>query len=386
MSAETGSTERPSSTEGPSSTERRSETGSPHRAERRSARRAVRRRKAMTRLSFVAGPIVVVILVIVALLVFLGGPESTSGAETTTTTVGASPVEGSSMLFIEQGETVSVVVVLLPEEEGGLALAMPGNMLLKTGESGFKTLAELHASNQDEALREGLARDLALEIGATASVQWSELREALTGLGKAGSLPTELQATEEDAADAAGAALTILGASGAGEGAAVWDQMEIAGDPEGFRAAVGLLGESISEGGWTEEVLPGKVVEGVGFEFFEPDLGQARALLAGESAGAVITVEVQNGSGVVGVAQQVGAMLEPLGYDLLPFRNADDFPDVKSTRIITAPDASAEAQRVQEALGVGRIEQDDSLDPGRVIVVVGKDFIPPASAETEPTG
>jgi hypothetical protein len=95
---------------------------------------------------------------------------------------------------------------------------------------------------------------------------------------------------------------------------------------------------------------------------------------------------VQNGSGVVGVAQQAGGMLEPLGYELLPFRNAEDFPDVRTTRIVSGPDASAAAEQVREVLGVGKIEEDGSLEPGRLIVVVGKDFIPPASSETDATG
>ncbi len=130
-------------------------------------------------------------------------------------------------------------------------------------------------------------------------------------------------------------------------------------------------------------MLPGKVVEGLGFAYFEPDLRQARALLSGERSGADITMEVQNGSGAIGIAQQVGEMLGPLGYDMLPFRNAEGFPDVVTTRIIVAPDAGSEAERIRSVLGVGRIEQDDSLEPGRVIVIVGKDFVPPVTVGTQ---
>ncbi len=336
-------------------------------------------------MSLVAGPVVVVILVIVALFVLLGGPESSSGAETTSTTVAAGPTDGSSVLFIGQEETVPAVVILLPKGKGGLALAMPGNTLLKTG-GGFKTLAELHASNAEQKVKEALAQELGVELGAIASVQWSEVREALTRMGLAGLAPVELEATADDAAQAAEAVAALVGASASGEGSATWDQMELTGDPEGFRAALELLVESTAGAAWEKEVLPGKIVEGVGFEYFEPDLEQARALLGGEDTGTAVTVEVQNGSGLVGVAEQAGGMLEPLGYKLLPFRNAEDFPDVKTTRIVSGPDASAAAERVREVLGVGRIEKDDSLEPGRVIVVVGKDFIPPASSETGSAG
>jgi hypothetical protein len=390
-----GSTERPDPTERPSaahpypgegspSEEPRSDSGYHHRAERRSARRAARRRKRVARLSLVAGPVVVVILVIVALLVFLGGPESTSGAETTTTTVAAGPIEtgGGSVLMVEQGEEVPAVILLLPEQAGGFVLAIPGNTLLKT-ESGFKTPTELHASDQEEALRIALAEDLGVDIGPVAWLQWSGLREALGEMGQAGSLPAELETTGEDAGRVAEAVVAVLGASQNGGEAAVWEQMEMAGDADGFRANAKLLSASISDAGPTVAVLPGKVVEGVGFEYFEPDLKQARALLGGESPGAEITMEVQNGSGVVGIAQQVGAMLEPLGYEILPFRNAEGFPDVTTTRILVAAGADSEAERVRAVLGVGRIEQDGSLEPGRIIVIVGKDFVPPVSTGTQ---
>ena len=376
--------ERPGSADAGASAERRSGSAHSHRTERRSARRVARRRKNIARLSWVAGPVVVLILVIVALFVFLGGPESAGGAETTSTTVVAAPADGSSVLFVEQGEAAPAVVMLLPGGEGGLALAMPGNTLLKTG-SGFRTLDELRASSDEQVLREALAQELGVNPGAIASVQWPDLQAALAQQGLGSSLPAELEATAGGAARAAEAVVALMGASAAGGGSATWDQLELTGDPEGFRAAVERAAGSAAGAAWTGEVLPGKIVEGVGFEYFEPDLQQARALLGGEALGTAVTVEVQNGSGVVGVAQQAGGMLESLGYELLPFRNAEDFPDVRTTRIISGRDASAAAEQVREVLGVGKIEEDGSLEPGRLIVVVGKDFIPPVSSETDAT-
>jgi hypothetical protein len=89
---------------------------------------------------------------------------------------------------------------------------------------------------------------------------------------------------------------------------------------------------------------------------------------------------------VVGIAEQAGALLEPLGYTLLPFRNADDFPDVKQTRITVSPDAVSEGERVRSMLGVGTIMEDGALASGHVVVVLGKDYVPPASTDTGPTG
>jgi hypothetical protein len=86
----------------------------------------------------------------------------------------------------------------------------------------------------------------------------------------------------------------------------------------------------------------------------------------------------------VDVAQEAGELLEPQGYKLLPFRNSAGFPDVKRTLITVSPGAAAEGERVRMLLGVGTVVQDDALDSGLIVVVLGKDFSPPASAGTEP--
>jgi hypothetical protein len=63
-------------------------------------------------------------------------------------------------------------------------------------------------------------------------------------------------------------------------------------------------------------------------------------------------------------------------------RNADGFPDVQATRIIASSDTGAEALQVQTLLGVGTVEEDAGQAPGHIVVIVGKDFIPPISSET----
>jgi hypothetical protein len=365
--------------------EGRTELGYHARSERRTARRAARRRKAMTRLSVVAGPVVVLILVVVVLLVFLGGPKGDGGAGITSTTAVTGSSDGSSLLVVEQEETTPALVLLLPVEGRGLALAMPGTTLVKTG-TGFKTLAELHGLDQDEALEDALAEMLGVSPGPVASVQWPELRDALAQVGEAGSLPAELESNPGDAALVAGAAVSLLGADTSTTGTRLWEQMEIGGDSSGFRDALGILSASIPSGEWEKAVLPGRPVEGVDFEFYEPEVQQAKALLAGEATGTAITLEVQNGSGVVGVAQRAADALASLGYTLLPFSNAEGFPDVKQTLITAGPDATAEAERVRQLLGVGKVERDDAVEPGHIIVIVGKDFVPALSTETESTG
>jgi hypothetical protein len=352
--------------------------------ERRLTRQVARRRKTVSRLYRTAGPVIVLILLVVALLVFLGGPKSGSGAETTLSTASAGTVGGSALLVIEQDGTVPALALFVPNSQRNVALAMPGTTLVKTA-TGFKTLGELHASDEDEALASALGEMLGEDVGAVAAVQWSHLVAAMSQTGSAAPPPAKLEATRDGAALAVDAVLVLVGARDTSGGATIWDQMELTGDAAAFRKAMNTMALSISGGAWSQAVLPGKPVEGLGFTYFEPDVEGTKALLAGESRGAALTLEVQNGSGVLGASERAAQLLEPLGYALLPFRNSPDFPDVKQTRIVAAPDDAAEAGHVGELLGVGKVEQDPSLDPGHIIVVVGADFTAPPSTTTAST-
>lgn len=349
---------------------------------------------------------VVIIAIVVVLLIVLGGPES--GAEVTTAapppsgeSIGAATGlsagakagargTGSAMLIIEEGDRVPSLVVLYARAEGGVAMGVLGTTLMQTTD-GFKTAAELHASNDDEALAAGIADILETDVGAVASVEWKTLHGALTGSLAAPeapqSWPESLGVDEDAAGKATKAVLTLVGAAGSSEGAAAWEAIALGGESSAFREFVAQIAQSMSSSSWVEAVLPGKPVEGLGFEYFEPDGARAKTLLSGASGGEHITLEVQNGSGIVGIAEAAGALLESVGYrSMLPYRNADDFPDVEKTRISAAPDAVAEAQTVRTVLGVGQVIEDEALSAGHILVVVGKDFVPTTSADTEPLG
>ena len=324
------------------------------------------------------------ILVVVALLTFLGWPENKKATHSTASTLAAEPTDGSALLVIEQDGAVPAVVLLHPRGADGLVLAMPGMTLLKAAGAEFKTLADLHASGQDEALGKALTEALGVHTGAMASVRWSELRKAMTQAGVDDLPPAEL-ALDEGIDQVARGTMGLVRAGASASGAAIWDQLELGGDASRFRAAVKVVAPLISTGAWTGAALPGRLVEGA-VEYLEPDVERAKVLLAGAAERPTVTVEVQNGSGVLGVAQQAGGMLEPLGYRLLPFRNSDDFPDVAQTHITVSPDAAAEAERVRALLGVGTVVQDDNLDSGHMVIVLGKDYVPPASTDTEAAG
>jgi hypothetical protein len=356
------------------------------RTERRMARRAKRRRKMVTRLGLVVGPMLVVIAAIVVLFALLGGPEADPGVVTTLPVDGAGGSESrSALLVIEQEDAVPLLILLYPREEGGTALAMPGLTLLKTVE-GFKTLAELHLSDRDAALRAGLVEALGVSIDQVASVEWSAVRDAMQRVVVDELPPPILASGEGESEQVAGAVLELAGAGVSDEGEGVWDGLPLEGDAGEFRKTVSELAATISGGGWTAAALTGKMVEGRGFKYLEPDVETAKAALAGTVLQVDVVLQVQNGSGVLGVAQEASGLLASLGYTMMPVGNSKDFPDVVRTRIEVASDAAVQAAKVRALLGIGTIEVDPTLEPGHIVVVLGKDYIPPQTTVAATAG
>jgi hypothetical protein len=349
------------------------------RSERRTYRRAARKRKSRFRLWLVVGPALVVIAALVAFLILLGGPEGDVGTVTTLPVVTA---VSSDLLVIEQAEAVPLLVLVHPGEGTGQVLAIQGLTLFKTETEGFKTLSELHTSGQDEALSAAVAAALGVSIELVATVQWSDLRAAMVGAGAGNVPPTTLTSEDGEAGQVASALLALIAGGGSGSGAAAWEALLLEGDASGFRRAVKDLASKMSAEQWTAPELAGRLVEGTGFKYVEPDVDGAKASLAGAQGGPAITLQVQNGSGVVGIAEQAGELLEQLGYEMLPAGNSEDFPDVERTRIVVSSDATAEGEQVRALLGVGAVTQDQAFESGQVVVVLGKDYMPPATTTT----
>ncbi len=88
-----------------------------------------------------------------------------------------------------------------------------------------------------------------------------------------------------------------------------------------------------------------------------------------------IIVEVLNGSGRSGLARLGARRLRRQGIDVVLFGTADSMVD--STRVILRRGEKVRADRVQDALGIGRIrEARDSLRLVDVTVILGPDFTP----------
>jgi hypothetical protein len=87
-----------------------------------------------------------------------------------------------------------------------------------------------------------------------------------------------------------------------------------------------------------------------------------------------IRVEVLNGGGVPGLANQVTERLRDLRFDVVHYGNLDTF-DTDSSVIIARTDAIEPARRVADALGLQRVvRQPDRNIYLDVTVVMGKDW------------
>ena len=347
---------------------RRAALGYDGRTERRALRGAARRRKMRTRLWLVTAPAVVVIAVVVALLVQFGGPDDPQVALTTSTTLAAVKGEGA-LLAVEENGALQAAVVFQAREAAGVVLVVPGLALLRDGDR-FVTAAGLLSGGDPSAFAGALGSVFGTQAQAVATVSWQTLREALISAGFS-ALPASL-ATQTDDVRLADSLQQL--ANGAGLGL-MWESLGLEGDAAGFRAALEATAGSAKQ--WTSVAVTGRLVEGDGYTYIEPDVAVARALLSGTAADAGITVELRNGSGAVGVVEAAAAQLQPLGYRVTPAGNAEDFPNVTQTVISYSAGAAQAAARVQALLRVGVAVESDDLTIDLVVVVLGSDYAPP---------
>jgi hypothetical protein len=105
----------------------------------------------------------------------------------------------------------------------------------------------------------------------------------------------------------------------------------------------------------------------------QPDLDRQVARVFGFRS--PVPVIVQNGAGAPGLGQEVAAVLLPLGFRVVLSQNADLF-GYERTRVVANSDgAIADARRIREALGVGRVGVSQVPSGiGDITIIVGEDF------------
>lgn len=334
--------------------------------QRRLAARQNRRRRLLRR-GLLAVVVVAVVIALALLLASLIGPSGSNGEPARSADAdGAAP---AVILTLDEGQEIRAAVLVASTGGRPVIVGMPGSTLL-AGPAGFESLDALLRDKEPADVGPALDSLLGVEPQLV-TASWAGLRRALADAGDGEAWPEALPAGAEGAALAADAvgALAVRTTEEKGRRAAEDLNTDGDGAAEFLRALTAAAAEPVVAS------LPGRLVEGMGYTYYEPDLAQTR-LLVGNAAGGTLSVEVQNGSGVVGVTEAATAVLTPLGYRMLPPRNADRFPDVADTQILASKDSLGEAGRIQAALGVGRVVEQKDVPSRRVLVILGKDALP----------
>ena len=122
--------------------------------------------------------------------------------------------------------------------------------------------------------------------------------------------------------------------------------------------------------------------------YFEPQRTQVADLLKqwwgvdASKAAAVTRVILYNGAGKPGRAGDAAQQLIRAGFRVVDTKNADNFKYAKTQIIVQRGDA-AQGSAVAKVLGVGQVSsQPSDQDVAEVIVIIGRDYKPPASGPT----
>lgn len=114
------------------------------------------------------------------------------------------------------------------------------------------------------------------------------------------------------------------------------------------------------------------VVNGANW-YFEPLPDQIDTLMTGLPSDSGFNLEIQNGTGAVGVVEAAGTRLAPLKYNMIlmtdPSGVSYDF-----TQIRAGTEAVNEGNRVRDVLGKGTLIKDEYLEKKQIIVIIGKDL------------
>jgi hypothetical protein len=110
---------------------------------------------------------------------------------------------------------------------------------------------------------------------------------------------------------------------------------------------------------------------------YRPDGDQILAQITRRAPGyrSKYTVQIENGSGLLGIGELVAKRLAILDVNLPQVRNADSF-DYRRTQIYAGSDAFTVAADVRAILGRGAVLRGAGLPPTSIVVIIGKDLKP----------
>lgn len=394
------------------------DVGTGERRARRTQRRHLGRRRAIGYAAIVGG----LVAALVGLVAFgydnlrsVGdepAPLEATGTSVVADEPGA-PAPPRALLVQEgaEGAVVSVTVLVVgPTGAGGNLVFAPVGSMVEIPSFGLNPLREAFALGGLPLLQQSAENLLGIVFDQVALVTAADL-EAL--VEPAGTLAVELTSAVEVVTDAGrvqtvfpagtvdiapAVAASLLEVRGSGSDLdrlvrhqAFWQAWlaAIEGDPAAVPPAegaggIGAVVAALAAGEVGYDLLPVEVLAtgtGPDDDLYAVQGDELEALVAevapGSSAGAAdrIRVQVLNGTGVPGLAQEVQPSLAPAGAVVSLTGNADRF-DYEVTQVVFYRDEDLDdARAVQRALGVGEVVRSlVSLDVVDVTVVIGADF------------
>jgi hypothetical protein len=93
-------------------------------------------------------------------------------------------------------------------------------------------------------------------------------------------------------------------------------------------------------------------------------------------AGTRVRVQVLNAGGVAGLARRATIRLREYGYDVVDYGTSQDTSSL--TRVRVTRTSRAFGEPITRALGTGRLEEVETLRYVDVVVLLGRDWTPPA--------
>ncbi|HUF31618.1 MAG TPA: LytR C-terminal domain-containing protein [Acidimicrobiales bacterium] len=389
--------------------------------ERRSRRD--RRRRRRTRTALVLAGVGAAVLFLIGLAAFgwrsaqmvLDPDAGVAGDATVEEPAATEAVTGERAMVVQlgdAGQVVSITVVAVAEGgEGGDVVFLPVGTMVEVPSFGLNPLRDAHRDGGLPLLQSSIENLFGVGFGAVVAVD----EEGLTALlSPAGPLMVDIPDAVErvtptgrvevlfgegpEAVEPERVPALLAEPGGRGEldrlvrHEAVWRAWvaAVAADPAAGPPSTRAAGDpadvlaALAAGEVGYHLLPVEAVSsGLAADvgLFRVRGAQLEALLsrilpeAGGEGGPRIKVQVLNGTGVPGLAQEVQPVLVRVGAAVALTGNADRF-DYEITQIVYYRDDRLEAARaIQRALGFGEVVRSLSgLDVVDVTVVVGQDF------------
>jgi hypothetical protein len=114
--------------------------------------------------------------------------------------------------------------------------------------------------------------------------------------------------------------------------------------------------------------------------YYEPLPDQIQAMLSGGNLNSSYDLEVRNGTGRAGIAEDAAAKLEPLRYNMTVNAETSEV-NYDHTQVRCGSDALDQCNNIQNYLDIGTVIKDELLDKNQIILILGNDYGPEVSED-----